>query len=245
MARVRADHLVVDQGLAPTRTRAQALIIAGVVFSGPDRKVNKSSDMFDATTELFLQNNPLPYVSRGGLKLAAALDAFLVEVHDKVCLDVGASTGGFTDCLLQKGARRVYAVDVGWGQLDWKLRQDPRVVLLERSNIRTLANDAITEKCSLIVIDTSFISLKIVIPAAMRFAAANANLVALVKPQFEVGPKAVSKGGIVRDEMVRKLALEEIKVFCQNQNLNDIRSIDSPILGAKGNHEFLLYACLL
>lgn len=242
MARQRADLLVVAQGLAPTRTRAQALIIAGAIMSGADRKVNKPGDLLDDAVELFLRGDPLPYVSRGGLKLAAALDAFAVVVNDSVCLDVGASTGGFTDCLLQHEARRVYAVDVGWGQLAWRLRQDPRVVVIERANIRTLAPTAIGEPCSLVVIDASFISLKIVIPAALRFAGTDATLVALVKPQFEVGPEAVGKGGIVRDEEARHGALADIRDFCQKSGFSDIRSIDSPILGAKGNHEFLLHA---
>jgi 23S rRNA (cytidine1920-2'-O)/16S rRNA (cytidine1409-2'-O)-methyltransferase len=242
MVRERADLLVVAQGLAPTRARAQALIIAGAIMSGKDRKVNKPGDLLDTATALFLRGNPLPYVSRGGLKLEAALAAFAVTVTGQVCLDVGASTGGFTDCLLQHGARRVYAVDVGWGQLAWCLRNDPRVIVIERANIRTLASSAILEPCSLVVIDASFISLKIVIPAAMRFATRDASLIALVKPQFEVGPHAVGKGGIVRDEDARQSALTAIRDFCQSNGLNDIRSMSSPILGAKGNHEFLLHA---
>jgi 23S rRNA (cytidine1920-2'-O)/16S rRNA (cytidine1409-2'-O)-methyltransferase len=244
MPRQRADILVVEQGLAPTRSRAQALILAGTVLCGPDRKVEKPGDLLDASVELSLRGDPLPYVSRGGLKLAAALDAFGVDVRDRVALDVGASTGGFTDCLLQRGARKVYAVDVGYGQLAWSLRQDGRVVVIERANIRTLDPAAVPEPCGLIVIDVSFISLEIVIPAALRFAAPAATLVALVKPQFEVGPERVGKGGIVRDAAARAGALDKVRAACVAMGLGELASIDSPILGAKGNHEYLLRARL-
>jgi 23S rRNA (cytidine1920-2'-O)/16S rRNA (cytidine1409-2'-O)-methyltransferase len=242
MARRRADILAVEQGLAQSRSRAQALILAGAVMYGPDRKVEKPGDLLDASAQLSLKGEPLPYVSRGGLKLAAAIAGFDVEVRERVCLDVGASTGGFSDCLLQHGARRVYAVDVGYGQLAWSLRQDPRVVVLERSNIRNLDPALIREACSLIVIDVSFISLRIVIPAALRFAAPAATLVALVKPQFEVGPKDVGKGGVVRDPALREQALARARQYCIHLGLIDITSMESPILGAQGNHEYLLYA---
>lgn len=242
MARQRADVLLVEQGLAPTRSRAQALILAGAVMRGPDRKVDKPGELVDDSVELSLRGDPLPYVSRGGLKLAAALDAFGVDPAGRTCLDVGASTGGFTDCLLQRGARRVYAVDVGYGQLAWKLRQDPRVVVLERVNIRTLDPALVPEPCELVVIDASFISLCIVVPASLRFAAPGATLVALVKPQFEVGPKDVGKGGIVRDPAARERALMDVRDACAKLGLDGLESIDSPILGAKGNHEYLLRA---
>ena len=233
VVRRRADLLVVEQGLAPSRTRAQALILAGAVMSATDRKVDKAGDLLDDSVELFLRSEPLPYVSRGGLKLAAALQSFAVDPREHVCLDIGASTGGFTDCLLQHGARKVYGVDVGYGQLAWSLRQDPRVVVIERENIRTLANERIPEPCSLVVIDVSFISLKIVIPAGLRFATADATFVALVKPQFE---------GIVRDPEARQRALTDIEELCRGLSFADLRSMESPILGAKGNHEFLLHA---
>jgi len=242
MTRQRADVLLVEQGLAPTRSRAQALILAGAVMRGPDRKVEKPGELVDDSIELSLRGDPLPYVSRGGLKLAAALDAFGVDPTGRTCLDVGASTGGFTDCLLQRGARRVYAVDVGYGQLAWKLRQDPRVVVLERVNIRNLDPALVPEPCELVVIDASFISLGIVVPASLRFAAPGATLVALVKPQFEVGPKDVGKGGIVRDPVARERALAEVRDSCAKLGLGGLESIDSPILGAKGNHEYLLRA---
>jgi 23S rRNA (cytidine1920-2'-O)/16S rRNA (cytidine1409-2'-O)-methyltransferase len=232
--------LLVEQGLAPTRSRAQALILAGAVMRGPDRKVEKPGELVDDGVELSLRGEPLPYVSRGGLKLAAALDAFAVDPAGRTCLDVGASTGGFTDCLLQRGARRVYAVDVGYGQLAWKLRQDPRVVVLERANIRTLDPALVPEPCELVVIDASFISLAIVVPAALRFAGPGATLVALVKPQFEVGPRDVGKGGIVRDPAARERALAEVRATFASLGLEGLDSIDSPIQGAKGNHEFLL-----
>ena len=242
MARQRADVLLVEQGLAPTRSRAQALILAGAVMRGPDRKVDKPGELVDDGVELWLRGEPLPYVSRGGLKLAAALDAFGVNPQGRTCLDVGASTGGFTDCLLQRGARRVYAVDVGYGQLAWKLRQDPRVVVIERSNIRTLDPALVPDPCDLVVIDASFISLGIVVPAALRFAGQGATLVALVKPQFEVGPRDVGKGGIVRDPAARERALAEVRSACAALGLEDLASIESPIVGAKGNHEYLLRA---
>jgi 23S rRNA (cytidine1920-2'-O)/16S rRNA (cytidine1409-2'-O)-methyltransferase len=241
MTRQRADILVVEQGLAESRTRAQALILAGAVMAGADRKVAKPGDLLDCACELWLRGEPLPYVSRGGLKLAAALGHFEVSPAGLVCLDVGASTGGFTDCLLQRGAAKVYAVDVGYGQLAWRLRQDPRVVVIERENIRTLAKEMIPEPCRLVVIDVSFISLRIVLPAALQFAA-EARVVALVKPQFEVGRRDVGKGGIVRDPEARAACLVAIVEECGRLGLTEVRTMDSPITGAKGNHEFLLTA---
>lgn len=240
MARRRADLLAVEQGLAPTRSRAQALILAGAVLCGPDRTVAKPGDLLDEATVLSLRGEPLPYVSRGGLKLAAALQAFALDVRGQVALDVGASTGGFTDCLLQHGARRVYAVDVGYGQLAWSLRQDERVVVIERHNIRSLPPELVPEPCEIAVIDVSFISLKIVVPATLPFLTPAAMLVALVKPQFEVGPAEVGKGGIVRDAAARARALSEVMDACARAGFAELRSIDSPIRGAKGNQEFLL-----
>jgi 23S rRNA (cytidine1920-2'-O)/16S rRNA (cytidine1409-2'-O)-methyltransferase len=172
--------------------------------------------------------------------LAAALSHFHVDVAGQTCLDVGASTGGFTDCLLQQGASRVYALDVGYGQIAWKLRQDPRVVVIERCNIRHATAEQVPELCGVIVFDVSFISLRLVIAPALQFAAPNAQIVALVKPQFEVGRDAVGKGGIVRDEEARDAALAQIKQEFTALGLIDLAAIDSPILGAKGNHEFLI-----
>ncbi len=242
MTKQRADILVVEQGLASTRARAQALILAGSVMCGRDRKVEKPGERIDESSTLFLRGETLPYVSRGGLKLAAGLEAFALEPEGRVCLDVGASTGGFTDCLLQRGARKVYAVDVGYGQLAWSLRQDPRVCVIERSNIRMLPAEAIGEPCSIIVIDVSFISLKMVLPLTLKFMSDEAVIVMLVKPQFEVGQAAVGKGGIVRDLEARERALQGIYECARSLSLVDLRHIDSPILGAKGNHEYLLHA---
>ncbi len=241
MGRRRADLLVVEHGLAQSRARAQALILAGVVLAGDAQRVDKPGQLLDEDTELRLRGEPLPYVSRGGLKLQAALDAFQLQVTGCTCLDVGASTGGFTDCLLQRGARRVYAVDVGYGQLAWSLRQDPRVVVIERANIRTLAAEMIPEPCGIVAIDVSFISLRLVLPKAMSFAAPGAPVVALIKPQFEVGRGAVGKGGVVRDDAARNAAVEKIVAACGELGLRHLATIESPIRGAKGNVEYLLH----
>lgn len=241
----RADILVVEQGLAPSRARAQALILAGaVVVMGEDRRVEKPGQLLGEATELRLKDQPIPYVSRGGLKLAAALQRYAIDVRGAVCLDVGASTGGFTDCLLQKGAARVYALDVGYNQLAWSIRQDPRVVVIERCNIRLADDSVIPERCDAIVIDVSFISLRLVLPKVLRFARPGSRLVALVKPQFEVGPQALGKHGVVRDEAARQGALDDMVAEARALGLADIVTMPSPIVGAKGNHEFLLSALI-
>src|SRR5688500_834279 len=185
--RERADVMVVEQGLWESRTRAQALILAGAIVTEDGRKIETPGDQLIPDLKLRLKGEPMPYVSRGGLKLAAALSQFGVDAAGKICLDVGASTGGFTDCLLQAGAARVVAVDVGYGQLAWSLREDPRVVVIERQNIRDLPVELVGERCDLVVIDVSFISLALVLPPVTRFITPDATLVALVKPQFEVG----------------------------------------------------------
>ena len=245
MGRRRADLLVVEQGLALSRARAQALILAGVVLGQGEQRVEKPGQLLDEGVSLTLKGQPLKYVSRGGLKLEAALSQFTVDVSDRVCLDVGASTGGFTDCLLQHGAKRVYAVDVGYGQLAWQLRQDPRVVVIERSNIRTLEPSAISELCQLVVIDVSFISLKLVVPRALVWAAPEARLVALVKPQFEVGRREVGKRGVVRDPAARQRVLQEVVAMVESQGIVDVATMVSPLLGAEGNEEFLLSGRML
>lgn len=247
----RADILVVEQGLAETRSRAQALILAGAIVgvtmsaksARAERRIDKPGEMLPADTVVRLKGEPLKYVSRGGLKLEAALKRFTVDVRGRVCLDIGASTGGFTDCLLQYGARRVYAVDVGYNQLAWQLRHDPRVVVIERANIRTLDVAQVPEPVNIVVIDVSFISLGLVVPHALRFCDTTSELVALVKPQFEVGKAQVGKGGIVRDVAARDRALCEVQHMIASHGYHAIRPMDSPILGAKGNHEFLLHAC--
>jgi len=231
---------MVEKGLVPSREKAQALImIGGVKVNGqvmrkPGQKIRE-----DALIEIL--QPPCPYVSRGGVKLEGAIKGFGINVEGKVCLDVGASTGGFTDCLLQHGAKRVYAVDVGWGQLHWKLRNDPRVICLEKKNIRYLPKEEIPEEVDLVTIDTSFISLKLVIPAVLKFLKEKAEILALIKPQFEVGKGEVGKGGVVRDPEKHKRVIEEIRIFSQNLGLHPIGVIESPILGPKGNKEFFIY----
>ena len=241
MPRRRADLLVVAQGLAQSRARAQALILAGSVLEAQGQRIDKPGQLLPEDVELRLKDKPLKYVSRGGLKLEAALDAFGVDPHGRVCLDVGASTGGFTDCLLQRGARRVYAADVGYGQLAWSIRQDPRVVVIERCNIRNAAADLLPELPELVVVDVSFISLRLVLPKILELVSTTAVIVALVKPQFEVGREHVGKGGIVRNEEARRRALADIVETFTALGLDGIRSIESPIHGADGNIEYLIH----
>ncbi len=239
-ARVRADLAVVEQGLAPSRERARALILAGEVLAG-DRPIEKAGELVDAAAELRLRSAPMPYVSRGGLKLAHGLATFAVDVAGQVALDVGASTGGFTDCLLQAGARRVYCVDVGHGQLDWKIASDTRVRILDRTNIRLAPPDLLPEPVDVIVVDVSFISLRLVLPALLPLGRSGTNLIALVKPQFEVGRANIGKGGIVRDEVARARALAEIEAAASSLGYDVLGRTTSPITGGKGNIEFLLY----
>lgn len=240
MSKDRLDKILVDRGLVQSRERARALIMAGkVMVSG--RKVDKAGEMVPADSEIVLTGEDIPYVSRGGLKLEKALDEFKVDVAGKTAIDVGASTGGFTDCLLQRGAGKVYAVDVGYGQLDLKLRNDPRVVNIERQNIRYLERQIIPEPVDIATIDASFISLTKVIPKVMEFVKENGELIALIKPQFEAGKGEVGKGGVVRDEATRLAVVEKIKGFCTGSGLHVVGVVESPILGPKGNREFLIY----
>jgi 23S rRNA (cytidine1920-2'-O)/16S rRNA (cytidine1409-2'-O)-methyltransferase len=244
MPRQRADVLAVEQGLAASRSRAQALILAGAVLHGDGERVDKPGQQLVDSATLYLRDQPLPYVSRGGLKLEAALRELRVDPRGKVCLDVGASTGGFTDCLLQHGARRVYAVDVGHNQLAWKLRQDERVTVIERCNVRTIEPDRIPEPCGIIVIDVSFISLELILPPVLSFAAEPTQLVALVKPQFEAGREQVGKGGLVRDPDVRRATRDRIVERLRSLGAAELRTMESPIRGAKGNLEYLVAADL-
>ena len=239
--RERVDKLVVERGLAPTRNRAQALILAGKVVVD-DHVVTKAGTAVRLDSHLRLKGDDNPFVSRGGLKLQGALEHFSeLSVEGKVAMDVGASTGGFTDCLLQAGVSKVYAVDVGYGQLAWKLAQDPRVVVMDRCNIRNLTPDALNETVDLVVADCSFISLTKVLPALPPLLAECADLVALVKPQFEVGRERVGKGGIVRDEEARADALAAVEACGRSLNFEVRGSCDSPIAGREGNREFLLW----
>ncbi|HEX4405834.1 MAG TPA: TlyA family RNA methyltransferase [Polyangia bacterium] len=239
-ARVRADLALVEQGLAPSREKARALILAGEVLAG-DRPIDKAGDLVDATAELRLRSAPMPYVSRGGLKLAHALDVFGVDPRGLVALDVGASTGGFTDCLLQRGAARVHCVDVGHGQLDWKIASDARVRVYDRTNIRVADPGIVGERAELVVIDVSFISLRLVLPALPPFARAGAPVVALVKPQFEVGRANIGKGGIVRDDIARAQSLVDVRATAVALGYAALGDTTSPITGGKGNIEYLLH----
>jgi 23S rRNA (cytidine1920-2'-O)/16S rRNA (cytidine1409-2'-O)-methyltransferase len=239
-ARVRLDQLLVERGLAPSRTRAQAMILAGVVrldgqlADKPGRQVAP-----EANVEVVGPEHP--WVSRGGVKLAAALEAFAVDPTDRHCLDVGASTGGFTDVLLQGGAAQVVAVDVGKGQLDWRLRQDPRVVVIEGVNARHLAPGDLPGPFSLVTADVSFISLKLVLPALLPFLEPRADLVCLVKPQFEVGRGQVGKGGVVRDTEAREAAIVAVTAFAATLGLALLGRVPSPIAGPAGNIEELIH----
>ena len=245
-SRERLDQLLVDRGLADSRTRAQALVLAGKVRVGEGdgaRTDRKPGDVIDAATQVQVIE-PEPYVSRGGYKLAAALDVFGVDPGGKVCLDVGASTGGFTDVLLQRGARRVYAVDVGRGQLAEQLRGDPRVVSMERTNARNLSAASLPEAVTLAVIDVAFISLALVLgPVVSCFGANAGDLIALVKPQFEAGREHVP-GGVVRDPSVHLDVLQAVVATARARNLTPLDVAASPITGPQGNREFLLHAAV-
>ncbi len=242
-ARLRLDQLLVERGLVETRSRAQALVMAGRVRVGDGdgaRTDRKPGDVLDAGTTLSIVERE-PYVSRGGHKLAAALDAFRIDPRGRVCLDVGASTGGFTDVLLQRGAARVYALDVGRGQLAEALRKDPRVVSRERTNARTISPDTLPERVSLAVIDVSFISLGLVLgPVAGSFGPGGGSIVALVKPQFEAGRSAV-RGGVVRDPAVHLEVLRRVAARARELGLAVCGAVSSPILGPEGNREFLVH----
>ncbi len=238
----RLDKLVHDQGLAESRSRAQALILAGVVYVN-GQKSTKAGVLIPSDAKIELQGMPIPYVSRGGLKLEAALKGFNINPQGWVCGDIGASTGGFTDCLLQNGAAKVYAVDVGYGQLDVKLRNDPRVIVMEKVNARYLDIQQIQETLDLVTIDVSFISLKLVIPAITPLLKPGGYLLALVKPQFEAGRKEIDKGsGVIRDPVIRKAILDDIRNFTTHIGYHLLGDMESPVHGPSGNVEFLLWA---
>ncbi|WP_191085862.1 TlyA family RNA methyltransferase [Roseococcus microcysteis] len=241
MAKQRADVALVERGLAESRTRAQALIMAGLVYSG-EARINKPGETIAEGRPLELRGQDHPWVSRGGVKLAHGIVHFGFDAAGRVALDVGASTGGFTDVLLHHGAARVYAVDVGHGQLAWKLRNDPRVVVKERVNARHLTAEDIPEHITALVCDASFIGLRVVLPAAMALCAPGAWAVALIKPQFEVGP-AIAKGGVVRDAAVHEAVCAEIAAWWATQPGWVVRGVEpSPLLGPEGNREFLIGA---
>jgi 23S rRNA (cytidine1920-2'-O)/16S rRNA (cytidine1409-2'-O)-methyltransferase len=245
--KVRLDKLLLDRGLVPSRERAQAMILAGKILVD-GQKIEKPGAAVNTTSEIRLLGEDLKYVSRGGLKLERALQHWTINVCGRVCVDVGASTGGFTDCLLQYGAARVIAVDTGHGQIAFKLRQDPRVRLLEKTNARYLSPGLLGEFADLIAMDVSFISATLVIPAAVSAAFPDGDarrgreLIVLVKPQFEVGREQVGKGGIVRDPQAQQQAAKKVQVAVESLTPAFLDVIESPILGAEGNKEFLLYA---
>jgi len=236
----RLDVEMVGRGLADTRQKAQALILSGMV-TVEGQRVDKAGHQVGPEDDIGLIGEPMPYVSRGGLKLKGALDEFGLDVAGFVCVDVGASTGGFTDCLLQAGAARVYAIDVGYGQMDQKVANDPRVSVMDRTNVRHLEPNALPEKADLAVIDVSFISLGLVLGPVKGMLKPGGMIVALVKPQFEVGKGNVGKGGIVRDEAQRLGALETVKGFAAAEGFAVAGETVSPVTGAKGNVEYLLF----
>jgi len=245
--KLRLDKLLLERGVAGSRERAQALILAGKVLVN-GQKIEKSGAPVDREAEVRLLGEDLKYVSRGGLKLEKAFEHWKINVTGKICLDVGASTGGFTDCLLQYGAARVIAIDTGHGQIDFRLRQDPRVRLLEKTNARYLTREQISESIDFIAMDVSFISATLVLPAVVAAAfpqspseRSGRKIVVLVKPQFEVGREQVGKGGIVRNEAARLAAVEKVRQEIIGLGFTKTDVIDSPILGAEGNREFLLF----
>ena len=236
-SKLRVDQLLVERGLAESRSMAQRLVMAGQVRAGGEL-VHKSSETVAVDEALEVEGNP-PYVSRAGEKLEAALDAFQITTEGRICADVGSSTGGFTDCLLQRGAQRVYSIDVGKGQLHWKLRQDDRVVTMENTNARYL--EELPEAVSLVTVDVSFISALLILAQSSKWLMGQGELIVLIKPQFEAGPENIGKGGIVKDPVVHKAVLEKITQGAQELELHTHGLIRSPVRGAKGNQEFLAW----
>lgn len=236
----RLDILLTERGLCDSRSRAKALIMEGAVFVDGVRE-DKPGSTFDTTVSIELKSNPIPFVSRGGLKIQKALKEFGIDIADSVCMDVGASTGGFTDCMLQNGASKVYSIDVGYGQLDYKLRVDPRVVVMERTNIRKVTPEDLEEAPDFASVDVSFISLKTVLPVVTSLMDHSHRIVALIKPQFEAGKSQVGKNGVVRDIKIHKSVVEEIVDYVINAGYTLKGLSFSPIKGPKGNIEYLIY----
>lgn len=240
MKKERLDVLLVKKGLASSREKAKAIIMSGIVFVDGQRE-DKAGSTFDEKQQIIIKGKTLKYVSRGGLKLEKAMNNFGISLEGKVCMDVGASTGGFTDCMLQNGAIKVYSVDVGHGQLDWKLRNDERVVCMERTNMRYMTEDDIEEKASFVSIDVSFISLTKILPAVSRILETEGQVVALIKPQFEAGREKVGKKGVVRDPKVHEEVIEKICDFASSNGFLLLHLDYSPIKGPEGNIEYLLH----
>ncbi len=240
MEKKRADVILYEKGLVDSREKGKRVIMEGSVFIG-DRRVDKPGEYYDDSVEIYIKKNPLNYVSRGGLKLEKSIGEFNLSLKDKITMDMGASTGGFTDCMLQNGASKVYAVDVGYGQLDWRLRNDPRVVVMERTNIRYLKEEDIKDKIDFVSIDVSFISLKLMLPVAKILTGDNCEIVALIKPQFEAGRDKVGKKGLVRDKETHKEVILKVIDFAKEIGLYTNGLTYSPITGGTGNIEFLVY----
>lgn len=236
----RLDKILVDKSIVVSRERARALIMQGRIFVD-GISVTKAGAMIDKESNIELKGEDIPYVSRGGLKLEAAIKHFAIPLKDKIAMDVGSSTGGFTDCMLQYGAKRVYCIDVGYGQFAWKLRHDPRIVLIEKTNIRYLEREKILDKIDIATIDVSFISLVKVVPRVLDFLKKNGEIVALIKPQFEISKGGVGKGGIVKDEAKRLKTVQYVRENLESFGLKTIGTIQSPISGQKGNVEYLIY----
>jgi 23S rRNA (cytidine1920-2'-O)/16S rRNA (cytidine1409-2'-O)-methyltransferase len=236
----RLDKLLVERGMVPSREKARALIMAGKVMV-KGKRIDKPGIQINVDAQLQLQEGGSVYVSRGGEKMEGALKAFGIDPRGMVVMDVGASTGGFTDCILQKGAKKVYAVDVGYGQLAWKLQKDPRVVTLERKNIRYLPREEVEEETDLILIDTSFISVEKFLPHLLAFLKKGGAILSLIKPQFEVGKGEVGKGGVVRDGALHEKVIDRISDFSRGLGLKVLGVTESPLLGPKGNKEFFIY----
>ncbi|MBT8490009.1 MAG: TlyA family RNA methyltransferase [Deltaproteobacteria bacterium] len=240
-SKTRLDKLLVEREICPTRERARALIMSGAVIVG-ENKIDKAGTLVAGDAKITIRGRDNPYVSRGGLKLKGALETFGIIVRGLVAFDVGVSTGGFTDCLLQEGAKKVFAIDVGYGQLAWKLRQDMRVTLFERTNIRYFSGEGIDDTIDIVTIDVSFISLKLVIPVVLSLIGEHALILALVKPQFEAGKGEVGKKGVIRDPAIHKRVVDEIVGFIRKTGCDVVGTCESPITGPAGNKEFFIYA---
>lgn len=240
MSKIRADVLLYKKGLTDSREKAKRIIMEGTVFIG-DIRVEKPGEKYSKDVDIYIKENPLKYVSRGGMKLEKAIEQFNLDLNGNIAIDIGSSTGGFTDCILQNGANKVYAIDVGYGQLDWKLRNDKRVIVMERTNIRDVNEETINEKVDFISIDVSFISLELVIPIAKNLLKEEGEIIALIKPQFETSKDKVGKNGIVRDKNIHIEVLNHMIEYIDSLDLGICNLSYSPITGAKGNIEFLIH----
>ena len=240
MPKIRLDVYMTENGLAPSREKAKAYIMSGIVYVN-NEKTDKAGTMINPDDAVEVRGKKLAYVSRGGLKLEKAISEFNIDLKNKVCMDIGASTGGFTDCMLQNGAARVYSIDVGYGQLAWKLRCDPRVVNLERTNVRYITEAEVPEKVGFASVDVSFISLELILPVAADFTESGAHIMCLIKPQFEAGRENVGKKGVVRDKSVHVQVIEKIYNFCIKHGLYPEKLSFSPVKGPEGNIEYLIY----